>query len=730
MYVANQLFHFRKALNKIYAIMGNKIKKNENQINKPALKKQIKDAFSYNPKRSLNYKQVSKLLEIYDKQTRKLIGMVLEEMKNEGSLIEVHPGKYKIKSRAGYITGKVKITRKGFATILTSDVDEEVIVTWKNLSSALHGDVVKVKLFAKRKGFSFEGEVVDILERRKERFVGVIERGKNFAFLIPDGKFIPFDIFIPPGELEGATNGDKAIVKITRWPSRSKSPEGKVIEVLGAPGENDVEMHSILAEYDLPLRFPKHIDEEAGRIPDKITQQEIKKRKDYRNIPTFTIDPADAKDFDDALSLQKTNNGLWEVGVHIADVTHYLSENSTLNEEAENRATSVYLVDRVVPMLPERLSNELCSLRPNEDKLCYAVLLKMDENAEVTDYKISRTIINSDKRFTYDDAQAMIEGQQGQLSGEITHLNKLAEKLREKRYKNGAFNFERDEVKFELDDKKKPVGVYFKSMKEANWLIEEFMLLANRKVAEFIGKEKKEHLTFVYRIHDEPHPDKVMSFAGFIKKFGYKISGKSTQNLSASMNNLLKKVRGKPEQHVIENLAIRSMAKAEYSTQNIGHYGLSFDYYTHFTSPIRRYPDMMVHRLLTRYLNNKPSANREHYEAMCEHSSEMEQKAVSAERSSVKFKQAEYLKERIGETYEGIISGVKEWGFFVEIKENGCEGLVSVKNLNDDFYYYDEDNYRLTGKYEGRNFMLGDTVNVKITRVDVLKKQVDMALSE
>lgn len=711
--------------------MGNKKKKKGYGLNKEAVKKQIIDVFNYNPKRSLNYKQVSKLLEIYDKPTRKIIMVILEEMAKEKSLVEIHPGKYRLKMQTGHITGKVKITRKGFATIITTDVEKEVIVTWKNLKTALQGDRVKVRLFAKRKDFSYEGEVTEILERRKEHFVGIVETGNNFAFLIPDGKFIPFDIFIPPNRLNGANDGDKAIVKITRWPTRGRSPEGKVTEVLGAPGGNEVEIHAIMAEYDLSAKFPERTEKEANAIVDKIPEAEIKKREDFRKIPTFTIDPEDAKDFDDALSLRKTKDGLWEVGVHIADVTHYVKENTDLDKEAEDRATSVYLVDRVVPMLPERLSNVLCSLRPGEDKLCYAIIMKMNDKAEVKDYHITRTIINSDQRFTYDDAQAIIESGKGKLSKEILQLHKFAEILRDKRYKHGAFNFERDEIKFRLDEDKKPTGVYFKTMKEANWLIEEFMLLANRKVAEFIGKEQNKSLVFVYRIHDEPQPDKISSFRNFIKNFGYDIStGSGQEKLSASMNHLLKDVKGKPEQHVIENLAIRSMAKAEYSTQNIGHYGLSFDYYTHFTSPIRRYPDMMVHRLLTRYLDNKPSADFQEYEALCEHSSEMEQKAVSAERASVKYKQAEFLKERVGNIYEAIISGVKEWGLFAEIKENGCEGLIPVRKLDDDFYFYDEDNHQLTGKYKGRNFMLGDDVKVKIEKVNVQKKQVDMTLVE
>ncbi|MGC9331790.1 MAG: ribonuclease R [Bacteroidales bacterium] len=709
--------------------MSKKNKNNTYGFDKKAVKKQIVDMFHYNPKRNLNYKQVSKLMEIYDTPTMKLILMILEEMAEEKKLVEIHPGKYRINIQAGHITGKVKITRKGFATIITPDVEKEVIVTWKNLKSALQGDKVKVRLFAKRKDFSYEGEVIEILERHKDHFVGIIEKGHNFAFLIPDGKFIPFDIFIPPGKMNGAQDGEKAIVKITKWPKRTRSPEGEVAEVLGMPGENNVEIHSIIAEYNLPYAFSDEAEKEACNIPDNIPAQEIKQREDFRNVPTFTIDPEDAKDFDDALSVRKLKNGLWEIGVHIADVTYYVKENTELNREAEDRATSVYLVDRVVPMLPERLSTKLCSLRPGEDKLCYSVILKMNDEAEVQDYRISRTIINSNKRFTYDEAQSIIESGKGKLSKEILKVQKFAEILRDKRVKRGAFNFERDEIKFRLNENKKPIGVYFKTMKEANWLIEEFMLLANRKVAQFIGKNQEKHLTFVYRIHDEPHPDKISSFRSFIKNFGYDVSGSSdSKKLSSSMNKLLQNIKGKPEQHVIENLAIRSMAKAEYSTQNIGHYGLSFDYYTHFTSPIRRYPDMMVHRLLTRYMNNGKSADSKYYESLCEHSSELEQKAVSAERASVKFKQAEFLKERIGNEYDAIISGVKEWGLFAEIKENGCEGLIPVKSLDDDFYYYDEDNYQLVGKHKGRNFMLGDEIKVKIQKVNVIKKQVDMTL--
>lgn len=698
-------------------------------IDTKSLKKQILNIFAKQGGRNLNYKQISAYLEFFEPHGRKLVASLLNELKQDKKIEETHRGKYRLMSKTGQVTGQVKISRKGFANIITEEVDEEIMVSWKNLKSALHGDTVKVNLFAKRKNRFFEGEVVEIVKREKMKFVGIIEASHGYAFLTPDGKYIPFDIFIPTKYLNGAKNGDKAVVVISHWPNRSKSPEGKVIEVLGKPGDNDVEMNSIMLEYNLPYEFPAEIEKAANEIKEEISEQEIKKRKDFRGTTTFTIDPKDARDFDDALSYKKINENLWEVGVHIADVTYYVHDNTKLNDEAENRATSVYLVDRVVPMLPEILSNNVCSLRPNEDKLCYSIVFQMNSEAEVQDYWIGRTIINSDRRYTYDDAQEIIEGKDGDFSEEILQLNTMAEKLRDKRFHRGAFNFERDEIKFHLDENGKPLGVYVKSMKEANWLVEEFMLLANKKIAEFIGKNKKKHLTFVYRVHDEPNIEKLSGFSSFIKQFGHKIDSGNSKKMSESMNNLLKKVQGKPEQHIVENLAIRSMSKAEYSTHNIGHYGLSFEYYTHFTSPIRRYPDMMVHRLLTQYLKEKPSANAEKYENLCKHSSDMEGLAAKAERSSIKYKQAEFLQEHIGEIFEGQISGVQEWGFFVEIKENGCEGLVPMRTLQDDYYIYDEENYRIVGRHTKNSFMLGDTVKIRITRVDLQKKQVDMELA-
>ncbi|MEA1873648.1 MAG: ribonuclease R [Bacteroidota bacterium] len=706
------------------------MKNNKGQsIDRNALKQKIVQIFSKQKGKLLNYKQVSAQLLSYDKQERKLIASILNELQQEKRIEEVHRGRYRLSPETGKITGQVKISRRGFASIITDDVDEEVLVNWKNLKNALHGDIVTVNLYGKHKSEFYEGEVNEILERRKVKFVGIIEAGKGYAFLVPDGKFIPFDIFIPPHQLHGAKNGEKAIVSITRWPDHSRSPEGKVLEVLGKPGDNEVEMHAIMVEYDLPYHFSKEVDTEAKHIPTKISKEEIENRRDFRKTTTFTIDPDDAKDFDDAISYRKLDNGLLEIGVHIADVTHYIQENTIINGEAETRASSVYLVDRVVPMLPERLSNFICSLRPNEDKLCYSIVFQITADAEIKDYWIGRTVINSDHRFTYDDAQKRIDGKGGALAEEVLDLHDIANKLRDKRFIRGAFNFERDEIKFNLDDTGKPIGVYTKTMKEANWLIEEFMLLANKKVAEFIGKKQKKHMTFVYRIHDEPNVDRIMGFQSFIKRFGYKIESGNSQNLSASMNKILKKVQGRPEQHVVEQLAIRSMAKAEYSTTNIGHYGLAFDYYTHFTSPIRRFPDMMVHRLLTRYLDGKSSAKMDPYEMMCKHSSDMELLATKAERSSIKYKQVEFLQDKLGMEFDGLISGVQNFGIFVEIKENACEGLVPMRNLSDDFYVFDEDNYQIIGKHKGKRYQLGDDIRVRITNVDLQRKLVDMEIA-
>jgi ribonuclease R len=572
--------------------------------------------------------------------------------------------------------------------------------------------------------------VVEILKRHRDLFVGVIDISNHFAFLIPEHNQLPYDIFIPLNKLNNAQKGQKVIARIVDWPERQKNPVGEVIEVLGTPGENEVEMHSILAEFGLPMDIPKKVLQAADKIPDEITEEEISKRRDFRDITTFTIDPFDAKDFDDALSIEKLENGNLSVGIHIADVTHYVRPNTILEKEAFNRATSVYLVDRVVPMLPERLSNKICSLRPNEDKLVFSAVFEINEKTNIVKQWFGKSIINSNKRFTYEDAQNIIETKTGPLSDEILTLHDLAQKLRAKRFKSGAIAFERSEVKFELDENANPIGVYLKENKESNQLIEEFMLLANKKVAEFIGKPdgKKNIKTFVYRIHDEPKQDRLGAFANFIKRFGYQVQTQSGKKIAGSINQLLKDVRGKNEQTVVETLAIRTMAKAEYSTKNIGHYGLAFDYYSHFTSPIRRYPDMMVHRMLEHYLNGGKSYPQEKYEEMCKHSSEMEQLAVNAERASIKYKQVEFMKDNVGKEFMGIISGVTQWGLYVEIVENKCEGMIPVRTLTDDFYEYDEAEFALIGSRTKVRYTIGDEVKIKVVATNLDKRQLDFEM--
>ena len=640
--------------------MTYKKKKNKNlpSYNKKALKNYILDIFRNDPTKLYNYKQIAKKLDIKDTETKKLINKVFYSLVEKGSLEEVYTGKFKLVITSSYITGIVDMTKRGAAYIVSDDIKEDVFVSQYNLNHALNGDEVKVYLSARRKKRQLEGEVVEILNSAKTTFVGVVEVSKNFAFLLSEGKKMPFDIFIPLLSLKGAKNGEKAIAKITDWPKKAKNPFGEIIEVLGKPGDNDVEMHSILAEFELPYKFPDFINKEAEKIDITISEKEISKRRDYRNTTTFTIDPKDAKDFDDALSITNLKNGNFEIGVHIADVSHYVIPNSIIDKEAYERATSVYLVDRVVPMLPEKLSNMVCSLRPNEEKLCFSTVFEMDKDANVIDYWIGKTIINSDRRYTYGEAQEIIENEEGELANEILTLDKLAKKLRKRRYTKGSISFDKIEIKFEIDENGKPIDVYFKESKDANKLIEEFMLLANKKVAEKIGKakNKKDAKTFVYRIHDEPDLEKLNTFSNFIKRYGYKLNLKNNKEIAGSINNLLKEVKGKAEQNVVENLAIRSMAKAEYSTENIGHYGLAFDFYSHFTSPIRRYPDLMVHRLLESYIiNEEKSADKSVYEKKCKHSSDMERKAAMAERASIKYKQVEFMQDKLGETFEGVI---------------------------------------------------------------------------
>ena len=691
----------------------------------------IKSVFEKEPGRVFNYKQMSARLSITDPHLRRQVGETLKEMKKNGILREVQAGRFRLKQQGAMISGTVDMTRMGYAFIISDDIEEDVFVSNRNLNTALHGDKVKVRLLVRRKGNRPEGEVLEISERARETFVGTVEVMPQFAFLIPDTKGMPFDLFIPGDKLKGAKQGEKAVARITQWDRRQKNPVAEIVEVLGMPGEHETEIHSILAEFELPYKFDESVERVAEEIRPGVTAEEIKRRRDFRKIATFTIDPADAKDFDDALSLRKIKEGVWEVGVHIADVTHYVKPDSILEKEALKRGTSVYLVDRVVPMLPEQLSNNVCSLSPNTDKLTYSAVFEMNEKAEVLSQWIGRTVINSDKRFSYQEAQQVIDSGDGPMKDELLFLHGLAQKLRAGRFDCGALSFERTEVSFDLDEKGYPVSIRFRESGTANQLIEEFMLLANKKVAELIGKKGGDKAkTFVYRIHDKPDPEKIHSFRTFIKRFGYRLDNSSENKLARSMNSLLKEVHGTKEQNIIETLALRSMAKAVYSTNNIGHYGLSFRHYTHFTSPIRRYPDMMVHRLLTAYMNGEKSKDEEKYERLCEHSSKRERLAVEAERASIKYKQVEFMQDKMGIPFEGVISGVTEWGIYVELIDNQCEGMVHIRELDDDFYEYDEDNYCIRGRHSGKEFTLGNPVTVEVVKADLVKKQLDFVLLE
>jgi ribonuclease R len=691
----------------------------------------VLNAFRESGRKPLNYKQVSKKLGIKNVSDKKKIEKLLLTLKSQKKITEVGHGKYRIKEDVITIVGRIDMTKSGAGYLVSDQVEQDIYIRERDMNHAFNDDLVEVEVY---KNFSKskrpDGRVKQVLERAKEEFVGTIEVSRKFGFVIPDGTMNK-DIFVPEKLLNGAQDGQKVIVKVIEWPDgKNDSPTGEVIDVLGLPGENETEINSILTEYGLPRGFPKSLEEEAKLIPLEISKEEIKKRKDYRKEITFTIDPLDAKDFDDALSYKKLENGNHEVGIHIADVTHYVKPGTNIEKEAVERATSIYLVDRVIPMLPEVLSNVVCSLRPNEDKLCFAAIFEMNDNGKVISQWFGRTIIHSKRRFTYEEAQDVIETGNGDYANEINLLDTLAKKLRANRMSAGAIAFDREEVKFKLSPSGKPESVYFKVAKDSNKLIEEFMLLANRKVAEFIGKKgsKKDEKTFVYRVHDEPDSAKLADFSTFLKKLGYRYNFRNTKTVSNEMNELLEEVQGKGESTLIGTLAVRTMQKAVYTTENRGHYGLSFSHYSHFTSPIRRYPDMMVHRLLQAYLNGENVEKKEYYEKLCLHSSKREKLAEQAERDSIKFKQAEFLNDKIGELFEGTISGVTEWGIYVEINENKCEGMVSLRSIPGDFYFFDESNYRVIGKRNKKIFQLGDTVTIRIDGVDVLKKQIDFEL--
>jgi len=704
-------------------------KTHSGRIKKKELIAEIMKFFQEDTARAFNYQQVSNALGLTKQALKTMVAECLAELCLQNYLIEVSTGKYKFNERGLYVEGIIKRSRNGKNYLLPDDGGDSIFIAERNSAHAMDGDRVRVMHSAKKAFSEPEGEVIAVLEHAENIFVGVLDVEKSYAFLITDSKKLANDIFIPKDKIKGGKSGQKVVVRIVEWPDRAKNPIGEVIDVLGEVGDNNTEMNAIMAEYGLPYTYPEEMEKAAEQIPDVISSEDMKNREDFRTVTTFTVDPYDAKDFDDALSVRKLPDGYWEVGVHIADVTHYVKPGTLIDREAENRATSVYLVDRTVPMLPERLCNQICSLRPDEEKLCFSCIFEMDDHAVVKKHRIGRTIIKSNRRFTYEEAQAVIEGNHGDCEEEIQTLDRLAKILREKRFAAGAINFDRWEVKFNIDEKGKPLSVYFKEAKDSNKMIEEFMLLANRTVAEFVGKTKPAK-TFVYRVHDSPDTEKMENFADFIRRFGYKLKTNGTKSdVSKSINGLLDEVQGKREENLIETVAIRAMAKAVYSTTNIGHYGLAFDFYTHFTSPIRRYPDMMVHRLLERYLVGGRSVSVEKWEELCRHSSEMELLASQAERASVKYKQVEFMSERLGMVFDGVISGVTEWGLYVEINENKCEGMVPIRDLDDDYYEFDEKNYCLTGRRNRKSYRLGDPIRIQVARANLEHKQLDFALA-
>jgi ribonuclease R len=710
-----------------------KSKKKKTKDHVGRIRSQILSLIEEQRGRGLSLKQIIRMVGIKKKEDLKKAAHFIDDLIEDekikqlpnGNLVSANSG-----SSGEEFQGVVDHVSSRFAYVNIGQ-EKDIYVKAQDLGSAVDGDTVKISIFPTRHGEHAEGKVLEVVKRNRTRFVGKVELSKNFAFVVPDARKIHQDFFVYPENINGAKTGDKVIVEVTSWSENDRKAEAKIVEVLGKAGENEAEIHSIMAEFDLPFRFPENVQRESEKIEEGITKEEIKKRRDFREITTFTIDPADAKDFDDALSFRRLDNGHYEIGVHIADVTHYVKPNTELEREALDRATSVYLVDRTIPMLPERLSNELCSLRPNEDKLTFAAVFEMDDNGKVYDEWFGRTIIHSDKRFTYEEAQEVIETGLGAFVEELILLNDLAKKLRKERFANGAVNFETTEVKFKLDEKGKPLAVIPKIRKDAHKLIEEFMLLANKQVATFVYnlKKGKEKNVFVYRIHDFPDPDKVKDFAVFAKQFGHKMNVDET-SISRSLNRLMEDIEGKPEQNVLEQLAIRTMAKAKYSTDAKGHFGLAFAHYSHFTSPIRRYPDMMVHRLLQHYLDEGKPASKTEYEEKSVHSSEREKRAADAERASIKYKQVEFMTYAEKKIYDGLISGVTEWGIYVEIVETKCEGMIRMSDMNDDFYEFDEKKYRIVGRKTKKVYTLGDRIVVKVKKTDIDRRLIDLVFAK
>jgi ribonuclease R/exosome complex exonuclease DIS3/RRP44 len=724
--------------------MSKKKKKAKNH-RKNEITRGIFTVLEESPKKSFNYKQIAAKIGVTDAHDRNQLIKRLVQLKEKKRIEEVSRGNYKaLASTKTYHTGEVDITGRGNAYIVVEGMDDDVFVPFNRLKKAFHGDVVELYIFPKRKGRKLEGEITKIVKRKKTTFVGIVDLQKSFAFIRPSDFRMYTDIFISQDKIGKAKDGDKVIVEITEWPDNADSPFGKITEVLGKPGEHNTEIHSILAEYGLPYEFPIEVQRFADDLDTSIKAEEIAKRRDMREELTFTIDPKDAKDFDDALSFKVLENGNYEIGIHIADVSHYLKENTILDDEAYERATSVYLVDRVVPMLPEVLSNNACSLRPNEEKYTFSAVFELDSKAQIKNQWFGRTVIDSNERFAYEEAQHIIETKEAVIPHEISirgqgyevgdaikmailKMDDLAKIMRAERMKRGAISFDSIEVRFKLNAKNEPESVYFKESKDANKLIEEFMLLANRKVAEFIGKQKPTK-TFIYRIHDNPDEDKLIALNGIVSRFGHKLNFKDKKSISASLNKLLADVKGQKEQNLVDTLAIRSMSKAIYTTENIGHYGLAFDYYSHFTSPIRRYPDVMVHRLLQNYLDGKPSAKAQIFEEKCKHSSDMEGLAASAERDSIKYMQIKFMQDHQDQEFVGVISGVTEWGIYVEIIENKCEGMVRIRDIKGDYYIFDEREYAIVGEKTNTMYQLGDEVVVMVKNTDLIKRHLDFSL--